>query len=107
MFTPHADPEKRTVLEGIEMSTLAWGQKTIMVRFELQKGSILPEHHHIYEQTGYLVSGRLKLTIGDQTREAVGGDSWCIPPDTPHGAEAIEPCVAIEVFSPLREDYLP
>ncbi len=107
MFTRHTDPEKRPVMEGIEMSTLTWGEKTIMVRFDLQKGSIIPEHQHIYEQTGFVVSGRLKLTIEGQTHEAVAGDSWCIPSQAAHGAEALEPCVAIEVFSPVREDYLP
>jgi len=107
MFTSHSTPKKRPILEGIELSTLAHGQNTIMVRFDLQKGSSIPEHQHIYEQTGFLLSGRLKLTLEDKTYEAVAGDSWCIPPDAPHAAEALEACVAIEVFSPLREDYLP
>ena len=35
------------------------------------------------------------------------GDSWCIPGHVEHRAEIIEDSVAIEVFSPVREDYLP
>ncbi len=107
MFTQHATGKKRNMLEGIDMTTLTWGEKTIMVRFDLQKGSQLPSHHHIYEQIGFLVSGRIRLTIAGETVEVGAGDSWCIPSDAPHEAVAIEESVALEVFSPLRKDYLP
>ena len=107
MFTKSGSGKKRKMLDGIEMTPLSWGEQTIMVRFDLQKGSQLPSHHHIYEQIGYLESGRLRLTIATETFEVTAGDSWCIPPDAPHAAEALETSAAVEVFSPLREDYLP
>ena len=56
---------------------------------------------------GYLVSGRLRLTIGDDTHDVAPGDSWSIPGGVPTGAEMIVDAVAVEVFSPVREDYLP
>ena len=59
------------------------------------------------EQTGYLVSGSLRLTIGEEARDLAQGDSWCIPGGTDHGAEVLADSVAVEVFSPVREDYLP
>ena len=107
MFTQHGTGKKRNMLDGIDMTTLAWGEKTIMVRFDLQKESELPSHHHVYEQTGFLVSGRIRLTIAGESFEVAAGDSWCIPSDTPHEAVAVEDSVALEIFSPLREDYLP
>ena len=107
MFTQHGTGKKRNMLDGIDMTTLAWGEKTIMVRFDLQKDSELPSHHHVYEQTGFLVSGRIRLTIAGETFEVAAGDSWCIPSDAPHEAVAVEDSVALEIFSPLREDYLP
>ena len=61
---------------------------------------------HPYEQTGYLVSGHLVLTIGEDVNDVRPGDSWCIPGNVRHGAEIIEESVAVEVFSPVREDYL-
>lgn len=97
----------RTALPGIRQKTLVYGARTLMVEFRLERGSTLPRHAHPHEQTGYLVRGRLRLHVGDDTCEAAPGDSWCIPVDTPHGAEALEDSVAIEVFSPVREDYLP
>jgi len=97
----------RTVLAGIEQKTLVHGDKTLMVEFRLQQGASLPLHSHPHEQTGYLVTGQIRLTVGADIHEVLPGDSWCIPGDVLHRAEIIEDSVAIEVFSPVREDYLP
>jgi quercetin dioxygenase-like cupin family protein len=75
--------------------------------FEWKKGSLLPRHTHPQEQTGYLVSGRIRLSIGDETFEVEPGDSWCVPGDVVHGAEILADSIAVEVFSPVREDYMP
>lgn len=88
------------------MKTTVHGEKTLMTEFILRKGSLLPSHSHVHEQTGYLVSGKMLLTIGDDTHEIVAGDSWNIPSDVPHQASIIEDAVAIEVFSPCRDEYL-
>jgi quercetin dioxygenase-like cupin family protein len=94
-------------LEGIEQKTLVFGDKTLMTEFRLKKGSTLPRHFHPHEQTSYLVKGRLRLYLGTEDYLAQSGDSWCIAPGVEHGAEILEDSVAIEVFSPVREDYLP
>jgi quercetin dioxygenase-like cupin family protein len=107
MFTKANEIPFHDVIEGIEKRTLVYGEKTLMVEFRLQKGSTLPSHAHPHEQTGYLVSGRIQLTIGDQTHDAAAGDSWCIPGDVAHSARCLDDALAVEVFAPLREDYLP
>ncbi len=94
------------VLENIRRKTLVYGEKTLMTEFRLERGAVLPAHSHPHEQTGYLVSGRLDLTIGVDTHRVEPGGSWCIPGGVRHSAVAREDCVAIEVFSPLREDYI-
>jgi len=96
----------RNVIEGIERSTMVHGEKTLMTQFKLQKGADLPAHEHMHEQTGLLISGRIVLNIDGVDHDAVPGDSWCIGADVPHGARALEDSVAVEVFSPVREDYL-
>jgi quercetin dioxygenase-like cupin family protein len=107
MFDTHGNSGYMASLPGIQRKTLVYGRQTLMVEFRLQKGAALPRHTHPHEQTGYLISGRLDLTIEDETRHLGPGDSWCIPGDTEHGATAREDSVAVEVFSPVREDYLP
>ncbi len=92
---------------GIERKTLVYGEKTLMTEFVLHKGHTLPRHAHPHEQTGYLVKGRIRLSIGLEEFEAGPGDSWCIPGGVDHGAEILEDSLAVEVFAPSRQDYLP
>lgn len=94
------------VLEGIKRKTLVFGSNSLMTKFKLEKGKRLPLHKHPNEQTGYLISGHIILNIDGQNFEMHAGDSWCITGDTEHGAEVIENSIAIEVFCPIREDYL-
>lgn len=89
------------------MKTLVYGEKTLMTEFRLERGNQLPEHSHPHEQTGYLVKGHIILYIGPEKHDVESGDSWCIPCNVIHRAEILEDSVAIEVFSPVREDYLP
>ena len=107
MFSVHEDSGYHDVIEGVRMKTLVYGDKTLMVEFRLAKGADLPVHRHPHEQTGYLVSGRIDLTIDGVVHAVRPGDSWCIPADAPHSAVAHADSVALEVFSPVREDYLP
>lgn len=107
MFQKHSDKGYSLALEGIHRKTLAYGKKTLMTKFLLKKGSTLPRHAHPHEQTGYLVKGRIRLFIGSESYDVEQGDSWCIPGGVEHLAEIIEDSVAVEVFSPVREDYLP
>jgi quercetin dioxygenase-like cupin family protein len=107
MFEQKSDKGSTPALEGIERKTLVWGANTLMTEFHLRKGALLPRHSHPHEQTGYLVKGRIRLTIGSDQYDAKVGDSWCIPGGVEHSADILEDSVAIEVFSPVREDYLP
>jgi quercetin dioxygenase-like cupin family protein len=107
MFEKRSDREYRPVLDGIERKTPAYGEKTLMTEFRLHKGAVLPRHSHPHEQTGYLVKGRIRLLLGTDKYEAQAGDSWCIPGEVEHGADILEDSVAVEVFSPVRDDYVP
>ena len=107
MFEKHSESGYRFALKGLEQKTLVYGEKTLMTKFLLRKGNTLPRHTHPHEQAGYLVEGQIRLSIGTEEHIAQAGDSWCIPGGVEHGAEIIEDSVAIEVFSPVREDYLP
>ena len=106
MFEKYHKDGYRPAVDGIEQKTLVHGDKTLMVEFRLQKDATLPLHSHPHEQTGYLVAGQIRLTIGPDVYEVLPGDSWCIPGGMLHGAEIIADSVAVEVFSPVREDYL-
>jgi quercetin dioxygenase-like cupin family protein len=106
MFGNHSENGYTAVLPGISIKTLNHGEQTLMTEFLLTKGAGLPPHAHSQEQTGYLVKGSILLTIGESGRVLGPGDSWNIPSNVIHRAEILEDSVAVEVFSPLREDYL-
>lgn len=107
MFKKHDGSGYLQALDKITRKTLVHGARTLMTEFRLEKGALLPKHSHPHEQTGYLVSGRMDLMIGTDAHRVSAGDSWCIPGDVEHSAAASEDSVAIEVFSPVRADYLP
>jgi quercetin dioxygenase-like cupin family protein len=107
MFAKRSSDGYKQAIAGIRMKTLVYGDKTLFTEFLLDRGSVLPIHAHPHEQTGYLLSGRIMLSINERMFEAQAGDSWCIPGNVEHGARILEDSVAIEVFSPVREDYLP
>ncbi len=96
----------REIAEGALMKPLVHGEKTLLIEANLKKGAVHNLHSHPHEQTGYLVSGRLMMTIGDERLEAEPGDSWCVPGGVEHSGETLEDSVVIEVFSPVRKEYL-
>jgi quercetin dioxygenase-like cupin family protein len=77
-----------------------------MTEVLLEKDAKLPEHKHPHEQTGYLVKGKIRLFVDGLATEFSPGDSWNIAGNVSHRAEIAEDSVAIEVFCPVREDYL-
>ncbi len=107
MFYKKTSTGYKEMLPGIKMKALAFGTKTLLSEFKLNMGTVIPEHHHVHEQTGYLVSGAIRLTINDETFDVVPGDSWCIESNIPHSVQVIEDSLIIEVFSPVRKEYLP
>jgi quercetin dioxygenase-like cupin family protein len=102
------DSEKgyHDALPGIGIKTLVHGERSLLTKFRLKAGSELPAHSHPYEQTGYLLRGRLRLWIGGEVRETRPGDSWSIASGVEHRAEVLEDSEALEAFAPAREDYL-
>ena len=106
MFGKSTDERFYDILPGIKIKTLVHGEKTLMSKFTMERGSTLPKHSHPYEQTGYLISGKIKLTIGDDTVDVNPGDSWCIDSGMAHSAEILEDSSALEIFTPPRADYI-
>ena len=107
MYRQGNENDYKDVLEKIQKKTLVYGDRTLMAEFRLEHVAELPRHSHPHEQTGYLVSGEIELSIGDETHQVKPGDSWCIAGGVEHKATVLEDSVAIEVFSPVREDYIP
>ena len=94
------------MLAGIVRRSIAWGERAHVVELRLRAGSSVPPHSHPHEQCGYLVSGRFDFTIGGRTQTVEPGGGWFIPGGVEHSVAVLEDSVAVDVFSPVREEYL-
>jgi quercetin dioxygenase-like cupin family protein len=75
-------------------------------RLSLKKGAVVPRHHHVNEQITTLEKGRLRFIFDDSEVTVEIGESLQIPPNVPHRVEALEDSVALDLFSPIREDWI-
>lgn len=107
-FTGFIDIEAVPVIEpvpGCRMRT-PFGEHLMLSYLEMDDGAEVPLHNHPHEQGGILLSGKLQLTIGEETRLVKAGSLFLIPPNIYHRAVAIDgPATVLDVFSPIREDY--
>lgn len=100
------DVQPLEVLPGCRLRT-PYGQNLMLSYLEMDEGAVVPLHHHPHEQGGMLLKGRMELTIGEEVRICEAGSMFLIPPNTPHKAVAVDgPAVVLDVFSPVREDYV-
>jgi quercetin dioxygenase-like cupin family protein len=97
---------RHTIFPGVEIRTAA-GRRMMLSVVNFEPNSVVEMHSHPHEQMGFLISGRLKFTIGGVTRVLEPGDMWRIPGGVSHGVTAVDgPAVALDCFDPIREDYL-
>ncbi len=106
MFSPNNEAKPLEMLPGVVRRTLSHGERTLLCEITLAKGSVVPAHDHNHEQIGYVVRGRLRFRIADEEREVAAGDGYMIPGNVSHAVTALEESIAIDIFSPVREEYL-
>ena len=77
-----------------------------MSRLELRQGASVPMHSHPNEQISMIIAGALQFEVGRTQVVVRAGEMLQIPGDVPHSVLAIEDAVAIDIFSPVREDWI-
>jgi len=77
-----------------------------LARIILSKGAVVPSHRHENEQIATVLEGRLRFTVAGEDQEVVAGESIPLAANVPHEVEALEDSVVLDVFSPVREDWL-
>ena len=92
--------------EGIERQMIV-GENVMICRLRLAPNVVTPAHAHPHEQITLVERGRVLFTIGDEQRIAQAGDVLHFPPGTWHGATMLdEEVILVDIFSPIREDFL-
>jgi quercetin dioxygenase-like cupin family protein len=98
--------EGATEQGDLSLKVLMVTENVLVLKAFRGKGLIDPVHQHDdHESVATLLSGRLRMKIGDAEFIAEPGAVWRHPPGVPHTSEALEDCVQIEVKSPARKTW--
>lgn len=106
MFVYNQEVERVNCDKGVYRKILAYNEDMMMCEIEFEKGAVGARHAHPHLQTTYIIRGSFEFTIGDETKIVKAGDSLLMPADVPHGTVALEDGMLVDVFSPMREDFL-
>lgn len=106
VFIQDQDVRWEAVSPGVRRKILAYDDHLMLVKADFQQGGVGPIHQHFHSQTTYVESGEFAVTIGDETQVLRAGDAYYIPPNVPHGATALSAGVLLDMFSPIREDFM-
>jgi quercetin dioxygenase-like cupin family protein len=104
MFVRSADRQKRS-FKGVDFLIGAIGERIMVALMTFKKGQEVGSHSHPHEQAGYCTKGRFILTIDGESVEIGPDDSYVIPGGASHSYHILEDALAVEMFSPPREDY--
>lgn len=105
-FIKDENLEWETVAPGMSRKILGYDDKIMMVRVDFEKGGIGQVHNHHHSQTTYVTRGAFEVQIDGEKQILREGDSFYIPPFVDHGAVCLEAGELIDVFSPIREDFM-
>jgi quercetin dioxygenase-like cupin family protein len=105
-FFTESENEWETVGEGVKRQITGYDVTIMMVKVLFETGGIGPLHQHYHSQTSYVVSGKFEVSIDGEKKILQQGDAFYIAPNILHGAVCLEAGMLIDVFSPIREDFL-
>ncbi len=97
---------KRTVGDGIEQQIFGFDPSILMSKASFAQGSVGSTHSHPHAQVTYVESGEFKVKIGEQIQVLAAGEAFYVPPNAVHGAICLQAGALIDVFSPIRDDFL-
>jgi quercetin dioxygenase-like cupin family protein len=106
MDRPWREVTSERIAEGVDRQMVV-GERLMMCRLTLRPHVDTPVHSHPHEQMTIVERGRVRFTIDGYTRLVAAGDVLHFPPNVAHGATMLnEEVVLIDIFTPIREDFL-
>ena len=105
-FIPTNGMEWEQLGGGVSRQFLGFDNQIMMVKVNFEKGAIGSDHQHFHTQATYCVRGKFEFMIDGEKKIVNAGDGVYIEPNLMHGALCLEAGILIDVFSPVREDFL-
>ncbi|MBP3636228.1 MAG: cupin domain-containing protein [Clostridia bacterium] len=91
---------------GVQRRVLAYNEQQMIVEVHFEKGGVGSMHTHPHVQSTYVKSGKFRFTIDGEDVEVAAGDTIAFPPDIPHGTLCLEAGVLLDIFTPMRKDFI-
>jgi quercetin dioxygenase-like cupin family protein len=104
-FVKNEDPRTFTPEPGMRRQVLANTDQLMLIRHFFDVNWVGARHSHPHHQLVYVVSGAIRVEVGDKTFDAHAGDSFIVDGGVEHQARALETSEVLDVFTPTREDY--
>lgn len=105
-FIHNDEVPNEPVASGVKRKVMCYDERLMMVRVEFEKGSIGALHSHYHSQITSVESGAFEVEIGAEKKVLNTGDAFYIPPNVVHGVVCLEAGVLVDMFSPMREDFV-
>lgn len=107
MYTENKNVTLQDLGGGVTRKILSYSEKLMTVELQFEKGAIGAKHAHPHEQIGYVISGRLIYQEeGCEDKELQTGDTYYVAPNVVHGIEVLEDTKLLDIFTPMREDFV-
>jgi quercetin dioxygenase-like cupin family protein len=85
---------------------LVTGEREMLAQVYIKKGALVPMHKHESEQISYVLQGALRFVVGGEEITVREGEVLHIPSWVDHQAEALDDTLELDIFSPIRQDWL-
>lgn len=106
-FGINRETETEVLGGGVTRKVLKYGDGLMLVEVTMDKGGRGAAHTHPHEQISYIAKGSFEFTVGDEVRVVHAGDSLYVAPQVEHATLSLEDgSVVVDVFTPIREDFL-
>ncbi len=106
VFIENRDIPWENMGNGIKRKIMSYDDRLMLVKVEFEKGGVGSLHKHHHSQITHIESGVFEVEINSEKKVLSAGDGFYIPPNVMHGAVCLEAGVLIDVFSPMREDFV-
>jgi len=92
--------------DGLKRKVMSYNSDVMVVKVQFERRAVGTTHQHPHTQVTYVARGSFEYTVGNETFSIKAGDCCYVPPNTLHGCRCLEAGVLIDVFSPMRADFL-
>ena len=106
VFIENDDVNWEETAPGIKRKIMSYDERLMVVKVSFEKGAVGTLHQHYHTQITHIESGTFEVEVSGEKKVLKGGDAFYIPPNAMHGAVCLEPGVLIDIFSPMREDFI-